>query len=178
MNGTALTGDTLRAQARALLEQSAVSLTPSELQNLRVLDYGLGHPRVEGLQNITLLVTERLEVKVQILLPGQTVPEHLHPPYDHTDGKEENIRVVRGSLRVYLEGPDTMREGVLPAGKGAWYTVRNERILGPGQNISILPGRYHWFQGGSQGVVALSFYTRADNTRNRYRDPGASFPSQ
>lgn len=174
-----MTGDidnaAVLAQARELLELSGFPVSDTERAQLRLLDFGLGRPRVEGLQNITLLCTDRVEVKVQILLPRQTVPQHLHPPYDGNRGKEESISCVWGSVHVCVEGPHTRSEAVVPTGKERYYTVGHERTLCTGEQITIRPGVAHWYQGGCEGAVALSFYTRADNGRNRYADPGASF---
>ena len=167
----------VREAALGMLNGCGLRLSSAERNSLKVLDYGLGDVRREGLQNITLVCTERIEIKIQILLPNQSVPQHVHPPYHGNPGKEETIRVVHGELRLYLDGADTMRVGVPPAGKEEYYTLRNERVLGAGQQWTIEPGIEHWFQGGGEGAVALSFYTRADNTHNSYADPQASFPT-
>jgi D-lyxose ketol-isomerase len=165
----------LTSECRRLLGHCGLALSEEELSSIRLIDYGLEDPRVEGLQNVTLTSTDRLQVKVQVLLPNQTVPQHVHPPYESNLGKEESIRVLWGSLRVYLDGLDTMRDGVMPEGKEQYYTLRNECLLGPSQRVTILPDTEHWFQGGSEGCVALSVYTRADESRNRFADPRASY---
>ncbi|MBD3241065.1 MAG: D-lyxose/D-mannose family sugar isomerase [Chitinivibrionales bacterium] len=171
---TGITTDTV-TEARALLRASGVPLSTKELRNITVLDYGLGDVRTEGLQNITLLRTARLEVKVQVLLADQSVPQHVHLPYAGNPGKEETIRVLWGTLRLYRNGPDTLREGCIPPGKERYYSLRNETVLRSGNQTTIAPGEWHWFQGGNNGVVAMSFYTRADNSHNRYADPSAYF---
>ncbi len=165
----------LLAQAGELLVRSGFPVSDDERSNLCLLDFGLGQPHVEGLQNITLVRTDRVEVKVQILLPRQTVPQHVHPPYDNNPGKEESIRCLWGRMYVCLDGPDTRAESVVPPGKEQYYTAACERTLCPGEQTTIAPGLAHWFQGGPQGAVALSFYSRADNGHNRYADPHASF---
>lgn len=169
--------DVVLEEARSLARRSGIPLSDDELAGMRLLDYGLGQPRIEGLQNVTLVCTERLEVKIQVLLPRQTVPQHVHPPYDTNPGKEESIRVLWGSLCVCRAGEDTMKEAVIPEGKAACYTLRHECVLVPALTITIPPDEEHWFQAGNEGCVALSAYTRADNTRNRFADPAASFPS-
>ncbi len=40
--------------------------------------------------------TDRYCAKELVLYPGQTCPEHRHPPFDGTPGKEETFRCRRG----------------------------------------------------------------------------------
>jgi D-lyxose ketol-isomerase len=165
----------IRADSAALIERCGFALSPRDWQTFRILDYGLGDVRRQGLQNVTLLQTGRIESKIQVLLPRQTVPEHCHPARGADPGKEESIRVLWGSIVVFIEGAPTPGFGTAPAGKEHVYTLPHGRILRPGAQITLEPGQAHWFQGGREGAVALSWYTRAPNAHTTFTDPQARF---
>ncbi len=48
------------------------------------------------------------------MFPGQTCPEHLHPPFDGTPGKEETFRCRQGRVYLYTDGEPDARPS-LPA---------------------------------------------------------------
>ena len=155
-----------------LIRASGIHVTDAELDTLLIVDYGLGSVRAEGVALADIVHTPAQRHKVLALLPNQTLPEHTHPPYDDFVGKEEVLRVISGSVRVYLPGPDTMKEGTPPAGKEQYYTSRNEQVLYPIEQVVIPPNTTHWFQAGPEGAVCYAFYPQAVESNNTFTDPG------
>ena len=158
-------------RAAAMIRESGVCISEEESQKVEVADFGLGRLEVEGAQILTLLATDRIAVKIIILFPKQTLPEHWHPPVGDDPGKEETIRVVSGNLRVYIPGDENMREGFIPAGQEEVYTMRHELLLKPGGQITLQPGIIHWFQAGQGGAVMYSFSTVARDILDGFTDP-------
>ena len=134
-------------------------------------DFGLGRLEVEGAQILTLVSTSRITVKIVVLFPGQTLPEHWHPRVGDDPGKEEIIRVISGTVRAYIPGEESMHEGFVPAGKEDVFTARNELILKPGDQVTFEPGTKHWFQTGQSGVVMYSFSSVARDVLDGFTDP-------
>ena len=158
-------------RAAAMIRDAGISITDDEARRVEVADFGLSRLDRQGAQILTLVATERIAAKIIVLFAGQTLPEHWHPRVGDDPGKEETIRVVWGVLRCCLPGADTMREGVLPEGKQEVYTARQEMLLGPGGQITLLPGTKHWFQAGENGVVMYSFSTVARDILDQFTDP-------
>ncbi len=148
-----------RRAALEILARSGIPVTADERDRLEVVDFGLGNLPVEGLQLVTLFQTDRIAGRVLVMTPGQTEPEHWHPPVGKDPGKQEIIRVCWGVVRFYLPGEDTMQKGFLVPGKEHCYTMRNEKVLMPGDTLVLEPGTKHWFQAGSEGAVFYSFST-------------------
>jgi D-lyxose ketol-isomerase len=160
-----------RQRAAEMMRQAGVFLSDREADAIEVVDFGLNRLEQVGLQVVTLTQTERLSVKVLVLFPNQTEPEHWHPPVGDDPGKEETIRVVAGSMYFYIPGENTFRDGFLVKGKEAYYTVRHEIHMGPGDQITLMPGTKHWFQAGRDGVVMYSFSTVARDLLDKFTDP-------
>lgn len=160
------------AQGRAavMIREAGILITDEEARRVEVADFGLGRLEREGAQILTLVATDRIAVKIIALFEGQTLPEHWHPRVGDDPGKEETIRVVRGVLRCYLPGAESMREGFVPEGKRNAYTARHELVMGPGEQITLQPGTKHWFQAGPGGIVAYSFSTVARDVLDGFTD--------
>ncbi len=167
-----------RAKKAALdrIRLSGFVLSPAEQERMTVLDFGLGNVMSEGLETAHYLSSERMDIKVCVLLRGQTVPQHLHPPYNGQMGKEETLRVLSGCLRLYLPGEGASSEPHVPEGKHAFYTLRRELQLHPADQYTIAPNTWHWFQGGPDGAVVLAHYTKADDSFNQWTDPAVMGP--
>src|SRR3989339_1149801 len=88
----------LSARARAIFRKMDFPLTPEELEHIAVADFGLSVPEREGAQILTLFATERISAKLIVLLPGQILPEHWHPPVGADPGKEEILRGYWGRV--------------------------------------------------------------------------------
>jgi D-lyxose ketol-isomerase len=162
-----------RAQERAaqMIAQAGIRVTEGEKNKIDVVDFGLSHLEIEGVQVLTLVQTERISVKVLALLPNQTEPEHWHPPVGSDPGKEETIRVVSGTVFFYVEGENTFKQGFLVKGKEQHYTMMHEIVLNPGDQITLQPGEKHWFQARDGGAVMYSFSSVARDALDQFTDP-------
>jgi D-lyxose ketol-isomerase len=118
-----------------------------------------------------MVQTDRISVKLLVLFPKQTEPEHWHPPVGRDPGKEETVRMAWGTVYFYVDGPDTLKNGFIVQGKERVYTLRHELILKPGDQITFQPGKKHWFQAGSEGAVLYSFSSAARDALDGFTDP-------
>jgi D-lyxose ketol-isomerase len=170
-----ITNQEYRAAKQAaadLLVTSGIPLQAGELEKIEVVDFGLGNIREEGLQLLTIFETGRMAGRILVMTPGQTEPEHWHPPFGQDPGKQEVISAFWGEVRFYLPGEDTMEKGFLVAGKEHLYTMRHEKVLKPGETLVLEPGSKHWFQAGEQGAVFYSFSTKVRDASDGFTDPG------
>ena len=137
------------------LAEVGIVLTAEERDSIEVADFGLSRLEESGLQLLVYVNTDRYCAKELVLRPGQTCPEHRHPPFDGTAGKEETFRCRSGLVYLYVEGEPTPQPACEPP-TGA-YTVRHEIELRPGEQHTIPPGTLHWFQAGAEGAVVTEF---------------------
>jgi D-lyxose ketol-isomerase len=160
-----------RERAAQMMTQSGIRITEEEKNKIDVVDFGLSHLEIEGVQVLSLLQTERVSVKVLALLPNQTEPEHWHPPVGDDPGKEETIRVAAGTAYFYVQGENTFKQGFLVKGKEKCYTLMHEIVLKPGDQITFQPGEKHWFQARDDGAVLWSFSSVARDALDQFTDP-------
>ena len=160
-----------RKRAAQMIAESGIRITEEEKNRIEVVDFGLSHLEIEGVQVLTLVQTDRISVKVLALLPNQTEPEHWHPPVGKDPGKEETIRVVSGTVYFYVQGENTFKQGFLVKGKEKHYTLMHEIILKPGDQITLQPGEKHWFQAREDGAVMYSFSSVARDALDQFTDP-------
>ena len=158
-------------QAVKMIRQTGMTITDAEADSIEVVDFGLSNLEKEGVQVLTLVQSERISVKVLVMLPNQTEPEHWHPPVDDDPGKEETIRVIAGTVYFYVAGEDSLQEGFIVEGKDDCYTMRKEIIMMPGDQLTLAPGEKHWFQARDDGAVMYSFSTIARDALDRFTDP-------
>ena len=164
--------DTLqRDEALRLLDASGFVCSRDERDNMEVAGFGLGCPRQEGAQILTLASTDRLALKVIVLLPNQTEPEHRHVSHGGHDAKQEILRVISGEMDVYLEGTGNTAEDDIPVDSRAYYTCRHKVHLAPGEQVLIDPPAPHWFRAGAAGCVALCVSTAALDGTDQFTDP-------
>ena len=71
-----------RKKTMEYFDRAGIILTKEEQERIEIADMGLGNLEVFGLQLITYVSTSRCSAKELVLFPGQTCPEHLHPPID------------------------------------------------------------------------------------------------
>jgi D-lyxose ketol-isomerase len=161
----------VQQKAIELIEKAGFQITPSEREKIAVADFGLSDIYREGIQVLTFFETDRIAGKILVLLPDQTEPEHWHPPVGNDPGKQEIIRAIWGTLRFYVDGKDTLREGFIPEGKENFYTLRHEIILNPGEQLIFQPGQKHWFQAGPEGAVMYSFSTTVRDALDGFTNP-------
>jgi D-lyxose ketol-isomerase len=163
-----------RAIAREYFEKAQIVLTPEESANIEIADLGLNEYEQTGLALVTYINTERCCGKELVLMPGQTCPEHFHPPIPELnyEGKEETFRCRWGTVYLYVGGEPTPNPiGVPPANRKDTYLSWHEIILQPGDQYTIMPQTWHWFQGGPEGAVVSEFSTRSVDEADLFRDP-------
>jgi D-lyxose ketol-isomerase len=161
-----------RRRAAQLLAEAGFVLTDDERDGIEVADFGLSELDHTGLEVVVYVNTERVCAKELVMFPGQTCPEHRHPPFDGTPGKEETFRCRRGLVYLYLDGPPAERPNCRPpkADRGA-YTVWHEVVLRPGQQHLVPANTLHWFQAGSEGAIVSEFSTRSRDDLDVFTDP-------
>jgi D-lyxose ketol-isomerase len=158
--------------AKEYLDRAGIILTDEEARNIEIADLGLGEFEQTGLALVVYINTERVCAKELILLPGQTCPQHLHPPVNDQPGKEETFRCRWGEVYLYVPGePTPDPKARPPKGREHAYTIWREIILRPGDQYTIYPETWHWFQGGPQGAVVSEFSTRSTDEYDLFTDP-------
>jgi D-lyxose ketol-isomerase len=164
--------DLAREKAAAILKKTGMVLQQEEISSMEVADFGLSELEISGAQILTLVNTEQIAVKLLVMLPSQTEPEHTHVRIGHYAGKEETIRCEWGVLYLYSPGePPATFACQPPAHRRNTYTVWHETILLPGDQITLGPNTPHWFQGGPDGAVIWSFSTKAFDGKDVFTDP-------
>ena len=164
--------ESARARAREFLQRAGIVLAPEEAENIEIADFGLGDLEKCGLEIVTYVNTDRVCAKELVMLPGQTCPEHRHPPLAGEPGKEETFRCRWGKVFLYLPGPVTANAVARPpAGREAHYTVWHEIVLNPGDQHTLYPDTLHWFQAGPEGAVVSEFSTRSRDESDIFTDP-------
>ena len=161
-----------RARAAAALADAGIALTPAERDSIEVADFGLSRLDELGLQLVVYLNTERVCAKELVLFPRQTCPEHRHPPFDGTPGKEETFRCRAGLVFIYTAGDATPNPAArLPEQDSHAFTVWHEIVLQPGEQHTIQPNTLHWFQAGDEGAIVSEFSTQSRDELDIFTDP-------
>ncbi len=157
--------------AKAYLDRAGIILSPAEQDQIEIADFGLGEFEQTGLALVVYINTERVCAKELIMFPHQTCPEHFHPSVNNEPGKEETFRCRAGEVYLYVTGESAQHIAAkLPAGRESTYTVFHEIILRPGEQYTIYPETWHWFQAGSAGAVISEFSTRSTDENDLFRD--------
>ncbi|WP_109438168.1 MULTISPECIES: D-lyxose/D-mannose family sugar isomerase [Aquimarina] len=157
-------------QSIEMIEAAGLLLTPEDKKKITAADFGLNHIKKEGVQILTMFQTDRIAGKILVLLPNQTEPEHWHPTVGNDPGKEEVIRAISGELYFYIPGENNMTQGFIVDGKEDCYTMRNEVVLNPGDQLVLPAGTKHWFQAGKKGAVMYSFSTTVTDLMDQFTD--------
>lgn len=160
-----------RLRAARMMRDAGVVITDEEAAEIAAVDFGLSDLDREGAEILTMVQTNRISVKLLVLFPNQTEPEHWHPPVGDDPGKEETVRVVSGPVYFYVDGPDTLGEGFIVDGKDSVYTCRHELVLNAGEQLTLEPGAKHWFQAGPHGAVLYSYSSVARDVLDGFTDP-------
>jgi D-lyxose ketol-isomerase len=140
-----------QAYAAEQLAAAGIAVTDAEREAIEVADFGLGRLREVGLQLLVYVNTDRYCAKELVLYPGQLCPEHRHPPFDGTPGKEETFRVRLGVVHLWV-GED-------------------ELVLRPGEQHTIPPDTLHRFRAGDEGAVVSEFSSTSRDELDVFTDP-------
>ena len=150
-------------------EKAGIILTDAEKEKIEVADLGLSMVEKVGLQLLTYVNTERVCAKEMVLIPGQTCPEHKHVPTGGMQGKEETFRCRYGKVYLYVPG-EGKREDIKAKIPETDVSVFHEIILNPGEQYTIMPETWHWFQAGDEGAVISEFSTRSTDETDVFTD--------
>ena len=130
---------------------TGIELTDDERAQIEVADFGLGNLRETGLMLLVYVNTDRYCAKELVLYPKQTCPEHRHPPFDGTPGKEETFRCRHGGVDLWVDG--------------------RQITLRPGEQFTIPPDTLHWFQAREEGAVVSEFSSTSRDDLDVFTDP-------
>ncbi len=168
----------IKAQAMQLLDDAGITLTAAERDAMELAGFGLGDFARQGLIVIVYINNARYCAKELVMLPGQTCPEHRHPPVPlgagGTDpGKTETFRCRRGKVYLYVAGAGERGaiRAKIPATRREHYTVFHEIELNPGDQYTIPPNTLHWFQAGPNGAVVSEFSSPSRDELDVFTDP-------
>lgn len=163
---------TCRNRTMDYLNRAGIVLTPEEMENIEIADFGLNEVESTGLEVVVYVNTDRCCAKELVLFPRQTCPEHRHPPVDGDPGKEETFRCRSGIVYLYVPGHKTPSPlAIPPAGRENTYTVWHEVALKPGEQYTLTPNTLHWFQAGDEGAVVSEFSTKSRDEADVFTDP-------
>ena len=156
-------------KALEFFEKANIVLTDEEKQNVEVADFGKGMVNDLGLQLVVYINTDRVCAKEMVLLPHQTCPEHKHVPTNGKEGKEETFRCRYGKVYLYVPG-EGKREDIKARIPETDVSVFHEVILNPGEQYTIMPETWHWFQAGEEGAVISEFSTKSTDETDQFTD--------
>lgn len=156
-------------RALQMYEKAGIILNEEEKKNIEVADLGLNNVENVGLQILTYINTERVCAKEMVLMPFQTCPEHKHVPTNGMEGKEETFRCRYGKVYLYVPG-EGKREDIKARIPETDVSYFHEIILNPGDQYTIMPETWHWFQSGEEGAVISEFSTRSTDETDVFTD--------
>ena len=152
---------------------AGIAITEEEKARIEVADLGLGILEDVGLQILTYVNTEKCCAKEMVLMPYQTCPEHLHPDGEENgvkyEGKEETFRVRKGICYLYVSGEGKQEDikARLPKTK---VSVFHEIVLREGEQYTLMPNTWHWFQAGPDGAIISEFSTKSRDETDIFTD--------
>jgi len=145
-----------------IFKSSNMVFTKKEFENIEVTDFGLNDFYNIGLGIIIYVNTKKVCAKELAMTVFQICPEHIHPDIDGTEGKEETFRCRYGEVYLYIKGPATKDiKAQIPDKYAEKFDVFHEIILKPGDQYTLKPKTWHWFQAGPQGAVVSEFSTHS-----------------
>jgi D-lyxose ketol-isomerase len=162
----------VRERTAEMFDRLGITLTPEERTNIEIAEFGLDDLEHQGLELITYVNNERYCAKELVLFPHQTCPQHRHPPIGSDPGKMETFRCRWGKVYLYVEGrPTPQIQAQVPEGSEAYYTVFHECALNPGEQFTIPPNTFHWFQAGDEGAIVSEFSSPSRDEFDIWADP-------
>jgi len=159
-----------RRRAAAILDGAGIVITAEERDSIEIAEFGLDEWQETGLSLLVYCNTPRCCAKELVLHPGQICPEHYHPPFEGTPGKEETFRVRKGTVYLYVEGEPTPNPRCRPS-RVQHYTAWHEIKLGEGQQHTIPPGTKHWFCAPDGEAIVSEFSTQSRDEYDVFTDP-------
>ncbi|MEO1088707.1 MAG: D-lyxose/D-mannose family sugar isomerase [Acidobacteriota bacterium] len=167
-----------RREALGYLTRAGIVSRDDEAEHIELATFGLDNFLAEGLGLLVYVNTDRYCAKELVLWPGQTCPQHRHPPVPLPDGrtdpgKRETFRCRWGKVYLYVEGPGDAAAAYAspPEASREHYTVFHEIELTPGRQYTIPPNTWHWFQAGEDGAVVSEFSSTSRDELDQFTDP-------
>ncbi len=157
-------------RAAELFHQAGIYISPEEQEEIEIAEFGLGEYEQTGLAIHVYVNTDRCCAKELAMLPGQTCPQHLHPPVGDDPGKEETFRCRYGTAYLYVPGPPPESPACQPPDAPEAYSVWHEVVLNKGDQYTLEPNTWHWFQAGPEGAVLSEFSTRSTDENDVFLD--------
>jgi D-lyxose ketol-isomerase len=145
-----------KKEAIKYFKKAHIVITEEEKERIEIADLGLNKFEEIGLAILTYVNTERVCAKEMVLLPHQICPEHMHPTNGSVLGKEETFRVRYGTIHLHLMDEKTL--------------IKKQLTLNPGDQYTLYPNTYHWFQSGDEGAVISEFSTRSTDELDVFTD--------
>ena len=156
-------------KALEMYEKAHIVLSEDEKKSIEVVDFDMGMVDELGLQLLTYVNTQRVCAKEMVLTPYQTCPEHKHVPTAGMAGKEETFRCRYGKVYLYVPGEGS-RDAIAAKLPPSDVSVFHEVVLLPGEQYTIMPETWHWFQAGEDGAVISEFSTRSTDETDVFTD--------
>ena len=149
-----------------------IVLTPKEMKNIEIADFGLGRLDEFGLQLMVYINTEWVCAKEMVLFPYQICPQHVHSTISNIIGKEETFHCRYGKAYLYIEGEKAKNPKIHPsAGDEKYYSVYHEIYLLPGDQYTIGKNTLHWFQASGEGAIISEFSSPSDDASDIFTNP-------
>ena len=156
---------------KGFFKKAHIVVTEEELKKVEITDFGLGDFYNIGLSIVIYVNTERICAKELALLPFQICPQHKHPNIANKPGKEETFRCRWGEVYLYTEGDKSEKiSAKIPNKYSERFNVFNEILLKPGDQYTLEPNIWHWFQSGPEGAVVSEFSTHSHDAGDIFYD--------
>ena len=157
-----------RLRAIEMLADARIILTEEEKSRIEVADFDLNNLENVGLQLLVYVNTDRVCAKELVLFPYQTCPEHKHVDNIKCKGKEETFRVRKGTCYLYING--TPAKEIKARMPETTVTHFHEIVLNEGEQYTLMPDTWHWFQAGENGAVVSEFSTMSTDEFDIFTD--------
>ena len=159
-------------QAFDLFRKAGIFITSEEKERIEIADFNLDQFEETGLGVLVYVNTDRCCAKELAMWPRQTCPQHRHPSVGDRPGKEETFRCRWGTVYIYVPGEATPEPGAKnPVVHEQTYNVWHEIVLQPGDQYTLAPDTWHWFQAGDEGAVLSEFSTASTDENDVFTDP-------
>jgi D-lyxose ketol-isomerase len=161
-----------RARAAGYLQRAGIVVSPEEVESIEVIDQGLSDLDNIGLEVLVYANTPRYCAKELVQFPRQTCSEHRHPPVSGEPGKQETFRCRWGEVYLYIPGERTPNPKAVIAPQYANdFSVWHEIVLRPGDQYTLAPDTWHWFQAGDEGAVISEFSSLSRDELDLFTSP-------
>ena len=158
------------SERRRYSPKREIALTDAERSAIEIADFGLSKLEETGLEIVVYVNTERVAAKELAMFPRQICPEHRHPPFDGTPGKEETFAAVRARSTSTRKGsPRRTRTPGFPATGRSPHGTKS--CCGLGNSLTVPLGLLRWFQAGDEGAIVSEFSTHSRDDLDIFTDP-------